>query len=52
MVVGLLLLCIQMLSSVPQELIASQEILTYSEQCYVNLAPQFNVNRLVKGQSL
>lgn len=49
---GLLLLCIQMLSFVPQDLIASQEILPCSEQCYVNPAPQFNVNWLVKGQWL
>lgn len=40
--VGLVLLRIQMLSSVPQDLAASEEqIPNYIRLCCVNLAPQF-----------
>jgi hypothetical protein len=49
---GLVLLCFQILNSGPQDLVAfHKQILMYTKWCYVNLAPQFEVNWLIKGWS-
>lgn len=47
--VGLVLLCIPMLNSELQDLfVPKEQIFVYTKCCYINLAPQFTVNWLIK----
>lgn len=39
---GLVVLCIWMLNTGPQDLVVPKEILEYTKWCFANPAPQFN----------